>query len=79
MIVEFVDSSVKETFHGKSKFIAPLRADDLLSDVPDELHGHAAGGPAAGAAGGAGRYPYMRVVPTADLSTTFAMSLACSC
>ena len=24
MIVEFVDSSVKDTFHGKSKFIAPL-------------------------------------------------------
>ncbi|HEY0682734.1 MAG TPA: F0F1 ATP synthase subunit A [Steroidobacter sp.] len=74
MIVEFVDTSVKETFHGKSKLIAPLAITifclvflmNFLDLIPvDWLPA------AAGAAG----IPYLRVVPTADLNTTFAMSL----
>ena len=46
MVVEFVDSQVKDTFHGDSKLHRAAGADDLLSGVPDELHGPAAGGPA---------------------------------
>ena len=74
MIVEFVDTSVKETFHGKSKLIAPLAITifclvflmNFMDLIPvDWLPA------AAGAAG----VPYLRVVPTADLNTTFAMSL----
>ncbi len=74
MIVEFVDTSVKETFHGKSKPIAPLALTIFLPGVPDELPGHDPGGLAAGA-GWRGRHSYLRVVPTADLNTTLAMSL----
>ena len=74
MIVEFVDTSVKETFHGKSKYIAPLALtifcltflmnfmDMLPVDLLPELAKK-------------GDIDYLRVVPTADLSTTFAMSL----
>lgn len=74
MIVEFVDTSVKETFHGKSKLIAPLAITifclvflmNFMDMIPvDWLPA------AAGAAG----IPYLRVVPTADISTTLAMSL----
>jgi F-type H+-transporting ATPase subunit a len=74
MIVEFVDTSVKDTFHGKSKFIAPLAITIFclvfLMNFMDMLPVDAL--PAA--AGSVG-VPYLRVVPTADLSTTFAMSI----
>lgn len=74
MVVEFVDNQVKEVFHGDRRFIAPLaltifvwvflmNAMDLL---PLDLPGMIA------ALFGA---HYFRVVPTADLNTTFAMSL----
>ena len=74
MIVEFVDTSVKETFHGKSKFIAPLAITIFclvfLMNFMDMLPVDA-----LPAAAGAVGIPYLRVVPTADLSTTFAMSI----
>jgi F-type H+-transporting ATPase subunit a len=74
MIVEFVDSSVKDTFHGKSKFIAPLAITIFclvfLMNFMDMLPVDA-----LPAAAGAVGIPYLRVVPTADLSTTFAMSI----
>jgi F-type H+-transporting ATPase subunit a len=74
MIVEFVDTSVKETFHGKSKYIAPLALTifcltflmNFMDMLPVDLL------PEAGKKAG---IDYLRVVPTADLSTTFAMSL----
>jgi F-type H+-transporting ATPase subunit a len=74
MVVEFVDNSVKEVFHLDRRFLAPLaltifvwvflmNAMDLLPlDVPGKI---------AGLFG----IHYWRVVPTADLNTTFAMSL----
>jgi len=74
MVVEFVDNSVKEVFHLDRSFLAPLaltifvwvflmNAMDLLPlDVPGKI---------AGLFG----IHYWRVVPTADLNTTFAMSL----
>lgn len=74
MIVEFVDQTVKETFHGKSKYIAPLALTifcmvflmNFMDMIPVDLL------PAAAAEAG---LPYLRVVPTADLSTTFGMSI----
>jgi F-type H+-transporting ATPase subunit a len=74
MIVEFVDSSVKETFHGRSKFIAPLALTifmltflmNFLDMIPVDWL------PMAASAAG---IPYLRIVPTADLNTTLAMSL----
>lgn len=74
MIVEFVDQSVKDTFHGKSKFIAPLALTIFclvfLMNFMDLLPVDAL--PAVASKAG---IPYLRVVPTADLSTTLAMAL----
>ena len=75
MIVEFVDTSVKETFHGKSDLIAPLALTifvwvffmNLMDLIPVDwlpLTAHAIG------------IPYMKVVPTTDVNITFAMALS---
>lgn len=79
LIVEFVDGQVKDVFHGSRRFIAPfaltifmwvffMNAMDLL---PLDLVGfgihHLAGAEAA-------HHTYARIVPTADLNTTLAMS-----
>lgn len=74
MIVEFVDGLVKETFHGKSRLIAPLAITifcltflmNFMDLVPVDLL------PAAAYASG---IEYLRVVPTADLNTTLGMAL----
>ena len=75
MVVEFVDTQVKEVFHLDRRFLAPLaltiflwvffmNAMDLLPlDVPAKI---------AALFG----LHYWRVVPTADLNTTFALSLS---
>ena len=39
MIIEFVDSSVRDTFHGKSRLIAPLSIDHFRVDFPHERNG----------------------------------------
>jgi F-type H+-transporting ATPase subunit a len=74
MLVETVDGLVKETFHGKSRLIAPLAITifclTFLMNFMDMLPVEAL--PAAGKAMG---LHYLRVVPTADLSTTFGMSI----
>jgi len=74
MVVEFVDTQVKEVFHLDRRFLAPLaltiflwvffmNALDLLPiDVPGKI---------AALFG----LHYWRVVPTADVNTTFAMSI----
>jgi len=75
IIVEFVDSSVKDTFHGTSRLIAPLGLTifvwvflmNLMDLVPVDWIPMA-----AGAAG----IPYMKVVPTTDVNVTFGMSIA---
>ncbi|MEY2700157.1 MAG: synthase subunit [Pseudomonadota bacterium] len=75
MIVEFVDTQVKDSFHGHSTLIAPLalsifcwvflmNAMDLL---PVDLL------PMLGSFTGLG---YMRVVPSTDLNATFGMSIS---
>ena len=83
VVVLFVDGLVKETFHGKSKVIAPLSLTifgliffmNFLDLLPIDLlpwlwaSGHSAAGhdPA---------HAYLRIVPTADLNTTLGMALA---
>jgi len=78
IIVDFVDGSVKDTFHGKSRLIAPLGLTifvwvflmNLMDLVPVDWIPMA-----AGAAG----IPYMKVVPTTDVNVTFGMSIAVFC
>ena len=83
MVVEFVDGLVKETFHGQSKLIAPLSITifclvflmNFMDMLPVDFL------PWAWASGHeiAGHDPahaYLRVVPTADLNTTFGLSIA---
>ena len=80
MVVEFVDSQVKDTFHGDRRFIAPLaltifvwvvfmNAMDLLPiDIPNAAVTAVAGHETA-------HHTFLRWVPTADVNTTFAMSI----
>lgn len=80
LVVEFVDSQVKDAFHGDRRFIAPLaltifvwvvfmNAMDLLPlDLPAAAIQAVAGEEAA-------HHTYLRVVPTADINTTFGMSI----
>ncbi len=78
IIVDFVDSSVKDTFHGKSRLIAPLGLTifvwvflmNLMDLIPVDWIPMV-----AGAAG----IPYMKVVPTTDINVTFGMSIAVFC
>ncbi len=74
MLVDFIDTTVKEVFHLDRRFLAPLaltifvwvflmNAMDLLPlDLPGKVAGFFG-------------IHYWRAVPTADLNTTFAMSL----
>jgi len=78
IIVDFVDGSVKDTFHGKSRLIAPLGLTifvwvflmNLMDLIPVDWIPMV-----AGAAG----IPYMKVVPTTDVNVTFGMSMAVFC
>ena len=75
IVVDFVDGSVKDTFHGKSRLIAPLGLTifvwvflmNLMDLVPVDWIPYV-----AGAAG----IPYMKVVPSTDVNVTFGMSIA---
>jgi F-type H+-transporting ATPase subunit a len=75
MVVEMVDSQVKDTFHGKSAVIAPLaltifvwifamNAMDVLPVDLLPLIAHLVG------------IEHLKVVPTTDLNATFAMSIS---
>ena len=75
MVVEFVDSSVKDTFHGKNNLIAPLALTifvwvflmNLMDLVPvDWIPGLAT---AVG-------IPYMKIVPSTDPNITLGLSLS---
>ena len=80
MVVEFVDSQVKDTFHGDRRFIAPLaltifvwvffmNAIDLLPlDIVNAAVYNVGGAEAM-------HHTFLRPVPTADVNTTFAMSI----
>ncbi|QSX78826.1 F0F1 ATP synthase subunit A [Agrilutibacter solisilvae] len=82
MVVTFVDGLVRETFHGRSKLIAPLAVTifvlvflmnfmdmlpvDFLPWVWSNVYA---------AAGHDPHHAYLRTVPTADLNTTLGMAL----
>ena len=82
MVVTMVDGLVRETFHGQSRFIAPLAVTifalvfmmnfmdmlpvDLLPTLWAKLYG---------AAGHDPHHAYLRVVPTADLNVTLGTAL----
>ena len=74
MIVEFIDTQVRDSFHGTSKLIAPLALTifcwvflfNFMDLVPVDLL------PAV--ARGAG-FEHLKVVPSTDLNATFALSL----
>ena len=74
MVVTGIDGLVRETFHGQSKFIAPMAVTifalvflmNFMDMIPVDFL------PWAAHAGGVN---YLRVVPTADLNTTIGMSL----
>lgn len=77
MIVDMVDGQVKDIFHGKSNLIAPLSLTifcwvflfNLMDLLPVDLISwvnHMIGNPEA----------HWRVVPSADVNATFAMSLS---
>jgi len=75
IIVEFVDSSVKDTFHGKSRLIAPLGLTifvwvflmNLMDLVPVDVI------PELSKLIG---IEYMKVVPSTDVNITFGMSIS---
>jgi F-type H+-transporting ATPase subunit a len=74
ILVEMVDGTVKETFHGKSKLIAPLAITifvlvflmNLMDLLPVDLL------PWAGEKFGV---EHLRIVATADINTTLGMSI----
>lgn len=73
-ILEFIDTSVKDAFHGPRDFIAPMALTifvwvllwNLLDLVPVDLF------PVLAKMVG---IEYVRIVPSADMSATFALSL----
>jgi F-type H+-transporting ATPase subunit a len=78
MMIEFVDTQVKDSFHGHSKLIAPLALTifcwvflfNFMDLFPIDLL------PAIGSIMG---IPYLRVVPSTDLNATFALSITVFC
>jgi F-type H+-transporting ATPase subunit a len=75
LIIDFVDTNVKDTFHGKNKLIAPLGLTifvwvymmNLMDLIPVDwipTIAHAMG------------IPFLKVVPSTDVNVTFAMSLS---
>ena len=81
IVVEWVETQVKDVFHGDRRFIAPLALTifmwvlfmntmDLLPlDLPGWITGLIGGHEVQ-------HHTYLRIVPTADLNTTAAMSLS---
>jgi len=79
MIVEFVDGQVRDVFHGSRRFIAPFALTIFmwvfLMNAMDLLPLDAVGwGIQALAGEEAAHHTYWRIVPTADLNQTLAMS-----
>ena len=76
LVIEFIDQSVKDTFHGSSKLIAPLALTvfvwvflmNLMDLIPVDWIPFVAENYL--------HIPYMKVVPTTDVNITFGMSIA---
>lgn len=78
MLIEFVDTQVKDSFHGKSSLIAPLALTifcwiflwNFMDLFPVDL---------LSLVGSLMGLEYLRVVPSTDLNATFAISLSVFC
>ncbi len=78
MLIEFVDTQVKDSFHGHNKLIAPLALTifcwvflwNFMDLFPVDIF------PLIGSLMG---LDYLRVVPSTDLNATFAMSISVFC
>ncbi|AWL13441.1 ATP synthase subunit [Saliniradius amylolyticus] len=83
MIVEFVGDNVKDTFHGRSKLIAPLALTifvwvflmNLMDLVPVDVLPWIAQQTGAAAFGMDPHDVYMKIVPTTDLNVPVALAL----
>ena len=83
LIVEFVDDNVKSSFHGKSRLIAPLALTifvwvllmNLTDLIPVDLFPWLAGLIGQHAFGMDPKDVYLKIVPTTDINTTFALSI----
>lgn len=81
MVVEFVASNVKDTYHGKSKLIAPLALTifvwvflmNLLDLIPVDFVPGAAGQIGHAVTGVDPHDVFMKIVPTTDLNLTLAL------
>lgn len=79
LVVEFVDSQVKDSFQGDRRFLAPLALTifvwvifmNTMDLIPLDLPGVAI---QAIAGEEVAHHTYLRIVPTADANTTFGMS-----
>jgi F-type H+-transporting ATPase subunit a len=80
IVVEFVDGQVKDSFHGDRRFIAPLALTIFVwvffMNAMDLLPLDLVSGAVTAAAGSEAAHHFkFRMVPTADINTTFAMSI----
>ncbi|UXY15780.1 F0F1 ATP synthase subunit A [Chitiniphilus purpureus] len=84
LIVEMVDSQIKDAFHGKSKVIGPLSLTifvwvflmNAMDFLPVDLLPVLAQWIGYTFFGADPHHVYLRVVPTADVNQTFALSLS---
>ncbi len=84
MIIEFVDSSVRDTFHGKSRLIAPLALTifvwiflmNLMDLIPVDFIPYTAQLIGANVFGMDPHHVYFKIVPTTDPNVTLGMALS---
>ncbi|MBU1293582.1 MAG: F0F1 ATP synthase subunit A [Gammaproteobacteria bacterium] len=84
LMVEFVDGSVKETFHGKSKVIAPLALTifvwvflmNFMDLIPVDFLPAVAQMIGTSVFGADPNHVYFKFVPTTDINATLGMSLS---
>ena len=84
MIVEFVDSSVRDTFHGKSRLIAPLALTifvwiflmNLMDLIPVDWIPYTAQHVIGGLFGIDPHHVYFKIVPSTDPNVTLGMALS---
>ena len=84
MITEFVDSSVRDTFHGKSRLIAPLALTifvwiflmNLMDLIPVDFIPYTAQLIGANVFGMDPHHVYFKIVPSTDPNVTLGMALS---
>ncbi|MFW1644980.1 F0F1 ATP synthase subunit A [Acinetobacter guillouiae] len=84
MIIEFVDSSVRDTFHGKSRLIAPLALTifvwiflmNLMDLIPVDFIPYTAQLIGANVFGMDPHHVYFKIVPSTDPNVTLGMALS---